>query len=53
MELPLEHPAVYTALIDEADYDFVLVMEDLLPSGEVGFLDWQVPRRGNWSLDLG
>jgi Phosphotransferase enzyme family len=166
--LPLEHPAVYTALIDEADYDFVLVMEDLrargadprdgsrpmtveevatgvrglarmhgkywgervlrapglgwlepflpwdgmqaaplpaalerlgddaptevtsltiaeliesiwkpyiatlttspqtllhgdphigntylLPSGEVGFLDWQVARRGNWSLDLG
>ncbi|HEV7359968.1 MAG TPA: aminoglycoside phosphotransferase, partial [Mycobacterium sp.] len=26
-ELPLEHPAVHTALIDEADYDFVLVME--------------------------
>jgi len=25
----------------------------LLPSGEVGFLDWQVARRGNWSLDLG
>ncbi|MCG5433952.1 ecdysteroid 22-kinase family protein [Mycobacterium sp. MYCO198283] len=25
----------------------------LLPSGEVGFLDWQVVRRGNWSLDLG
>ncbi len=27
--LPLEHPKVYAALIDEADYDFVLVMEDL------------------------
>ena len=168
VHLPLEHPAVYTALIDEADYDFVMVMEDLrargadprdgtrpmtveqvatgvrglarmhgrywgervlreqalgwlepfvpwrgmeaaplpaalerlgegapaevtsltietlidsiwkpyvatlttspqtllhgdphigntylLPSGEVGFLDWQVARRGNWSLDLG
>lgn len=25
----------------------------LLPDGEVGFLDWQVARRGNWSLDLG
>jgi Phosphotransferase enzyme family len=25
----------------------------VLPSGEVGFLDWQVARRGNWSLDLG
>lgn len=168
VDLPLEHPAVHTALIDEDDYDFVLVMEDLrargadprdgtrpytieqaatgvrglarmhgkywgervlrepalgwlepfatwegmqaaplpvalerlgadapaevmslgideliesiwkpyirtlttspqtllhgdphigntylLPSGEVGFLDWQVARRGNWSLDLG
>ena len=168
LHLPLEHPVVYTALIDEADYDFVMVMEDLrargadprdgdstddgragrhgsartgpnagryrgervlhepalewlepflpwrgmevaplptalerlakdtpaevmsltvdtlidsiwkpyvatlttspqtllhgdphlgntylLPSGEVGFLDWQVARRGNWSLDLG
>lgn len=25
----------------------------VLPGGEVGFLDWQVARRGNWSLDLG
>jgi hypothetical protein len=25
----------------------------LLPDGDVGFLDWQVARRGNWSLDLG
>jgi len=25
----------------------------LLPGGELGFLDWQVLRRGNWSLDLG
>jgi hypothetical protein len=25
----------------------------VLPNGEVGFLDWQVVRRGNWSLDLG
>lgn len=32
-ELPLEHPAVHTALIDEADYDFVLVMEDLRARG--------------------
>lgn len=23
------------------------------PDGEVGFLDWQMARRGNWSLDLG
>ena len=25
----------------------------MLPDGEVGFLDWQMARRGNWSLDLG
>jgi len=25
----------------------------LLPTYEVGFLDWQVARRGNWSLDVG
>jgi aminoglycoside phosphotransferase (APT) family kinase protein len=25
----------------------------VLPDGEVGFLDWQVVRRGDWSLDLG
>ena len=25
----------------------------LLPGDEVGFLDWQVARRGNWSQDLG
>ncbi|MGW0181260.1 phosphotransferase [Nocardia sp. NPDC003345] len=25
----------------------------VLPDGEVGFLDWQVVRRGNWSLDVG
>ncbi len=25
----------------------------LLPNGEVGFLDWQVVRTGNWSLDVG
>lgn len=33
VELPLEHPVVYAALIDEADYDFVLVMEDLTARG--------------------
>jgi Phosphotransferase enzyme family len=31
--LPLEHPTVYTALIDEANYDFILVMEDLTARG--------------------
>jgi hypothetical protein len=31
--LPLEHPTVYTALIDEADYDFVMIMEDLTARG--------------------
>jgi hypothetical protein len=31
--LPLEHPLVYAALIDEADEDFVLVMEDLTARG--------------------
>jgi hypothetical protein len=25
----------------------------LLPNGDVGFLDWQVARRGNFALDLG
>ncbi|WP_099038681.1 phosphotransferase [Mycobacterium neglectum] len=25
----------------------------VLPNDEVGFLDWQMARRGNWSLDLG
>lgn len=25
----------------------------VLPDGNVGFLDWQVVRRGNWSLDVG
>jgi aminoglycoside phosphotransferase (APT) family kinase protein len=25
----------------------------LLPDGDVGFLDWQVARRGNFGLDLG
>ncbi len=33
VDLPLEHPVVYTALIDEANYDFVLVMEDLTTRG--------------------
>lgn len=32
-DLPLEHPKVYTALIDEDDYDFLLVMEDLTARG--------------------
>lgn len=25
----------------------------VMPDGDVGFLDWQMVRRGNWSLDLG
>jgi aminoglycoside phosphotransferase (APT) family kinase protein len=25
----------------------------VLPDGEVGFLDWQVVRHGNWSVDVG
>ena len=25
----------------------------VLPDGDTGFLDWQVARRGNWSLDVG
>ena len=33
VDLPLEHPVVYTALIDEADYDFVMIMEDLTARG--------------------
>lgn len=31
--LPLEHPRVYAAVIDEADEDFLLVMEDLTARG--------------------
>ena len=33
VELPLEHPLVYAAVIDEVDEDFVLVMEDLTARG--------------------
>jgi len=33
VELPLEHPLVYAAVIDEADEDFMLVMEDLTARG--------------------
>jgi len=33
VELPLEHPLVYAAVIDEADEDFMLVMEDLAARG--------------------
>ena len=33
VELPLEHPLVYAAVIDEADEDFLLVMEDLTARG--------------------
>ncbi len=33
VRLPLEHPHVYAAVIDEADYDFVMVMEDLTARG--------------------
>ncbi|BDE13015.1 aminoglycoside phosphotransferase [Mycobacterium kiyosense] len=33
VELPVEHPVVYTALIDEDDYDFVMIMEDLTARG--------------------
>lgn len=33
VELPLEHPRVYAAVIDEAAEDFVLVMEDLTQRG--------------------
>jgi hypothetical protein len=32
-DLPLEHPIVYSALIDEDAYDFVMVMEDLAARG--------------------
>ena len=33
VELPVEHPVVYRAAIDEDAYDFVLVMEDLNARG--------------------
>lgn len=32
-DLPLEHPIVYAAVIDESAYDFVMVMEDLAARG--------------------
>src|SRR6478736_5167870 len=31
--LPLDHPAVYTAIIDEERRDFVLIMEDVVARG--------------------
>ena len=33
VDLPLEHPLVYTALTDEEAYDFCLVMEDIAARG--------------------
>lgn len=33
VELPIEHPRVFTAAIDEASEDFILVMEDLAARG--------------------
>jgi hypothetical protein len=33
VDLPLEHPIVHTALIDEEAYDFIMVMEDLTARG--------------------
>jgi Phosphotransferase enzyme family len=33
IELPLDHPAVYTALIDEDRSDFVVIMEDVVARG--------------------
>lgn len=33
VELPLDHPAVYTALIDEGARNFVMIMEDVVARG--------------------
>jgi len=33
VDLPLEHPAVYTAIIDEDALDYLIVMEDLVARG--------------------
>lgn len=33
VDLPLEHPVVYTAAIGEAHYDFIMLMEDLTARG--------------------
>ncbi len=33
VELPLDHPTVYTALIDEDRSDFLMIMEDVVASG--------------------
>jgi hypothetical protein len=33
IELPLDHPAVYTALIDEEHSDFLRIMEDVVARG--------------------
>jgi hypothetical protein len=33
VELPLDHPTVYTALIDEDRSDFVMIMEDVVSRG--------------------
>ena len=31
--LPLDHPTVYTALIDEKRRDFLMIMEDVVATG--------------------
>jgi hypothetical protein len=33
VELPLDHPAVYTAVIDESRRDFLMIMEDVVARG--------------------
>ena len=33
VELPLDHPTVYTALIDEDRSDFLMIMEDVVARG--------------------
>jgi hypothetical protein len=33
--LPLDHPAVYTAIIDEDRRDFLMIMEDVVAGGQI------------------
>jgi hypothetical protein len=53
--------ALWARYVDLLDRDPVTLLHAdahigntyVLPDGDVGFLDWQVSRRGNWSQDVG
>ncbi|MCV7299253.1 phosphotransferase [Mycobacterium barrassiae] len=45
--------SVQTLLHGDPHIGNTYVLPDDSPGDKVGFLDWQMARRGNWSLDLG